>query len=148
MPYDIEPFAASVDRALAEPRVLARLSVVFALVAAVLAGIGIYGMMACAVGERMREFGIRLALGAGAERLLSLVLRSAFAVTGAGVAIGIAAAAAVTRVFESRLYGVTRHDPASVAAGCAALLLVALAASVLPALRASRVDPVRSLRVD
>ena len=148
MPYDIEPFGASVDRALAEPRVLARLSVVFALVAAVLAGIGIYGMMACAVGERMREFGIRLALGAGAERLLSLVLRSAFAVTGAGVAIGIAAAAAVTRVFESRLYGVTRYDPASVAAGCAALLLVALAASVLPALRASRVDPVRSLRVE
>jgi predicted permease len=148
VPYEIEPFSASVNRALAEPQLFARLSVVFALVAVVLAGLGIYGMMACAVGERMREFGIRLALGARAGRLLSLVLRSALGMTAIGVVVGIAGATAVARVFESRLYGVTRYDPGSVAAGCAALLGIALVASALPALRASRVDPVRSLRVE
>ena len=145
-PYDIEPFIASVDRALAEQRLLAKLSAVFAFVAAMLAGVGIYGMMACAVGERTREFGIRLALGARASMLLGLVLRSALTVTGIGLAVGMAAAMASARVLESRLYGVTRYDPVSAAAACAALLLVALLASALPALRATRVDPVRSLR--
>ena len=147
-PYDIEPFTASVDRVLAEQRLLAKLSAVFAFVAAMLAGVGIYGMMACAVGERTREFGIRLALGARASTLLRLVLRTALTVTAIGLAAGIAGAAAGTRALESRLYGVTRYDPLSAAAACAALLAIALVASALPAWRASRVDPVRSLRVE
>jgi predicted permease len=147
-PYDIEPLTASVDRLLAEQRLLARLSVVLALVAAILAGVGIYGMMACAVGERMREFGIRLALGARAGRLLALVMRSALVVTAIGMAAGVAGAMAATRVLESRLYGVTRYDPLTVAGACVALMSVALGASAVPAFRAARVDPVKSLRVD
>ena len=147
-PYDIEPLSASVDRVLTEERLLARVSVVFAAVAALLAAVGIYGMMACAVGERMREFGIRLALGARSVRLLGLVLRSAVTVTAMGLAAGVAVAAAATRLLESRLYGVARLDPSTIAAGCAFLVTIALLASALPALRASRVDPVKSLRVE
>ena len=147
-PYDLEPLAATVDRVLAEQRLLARLSAVFAAVAALLAAIGIYGMMACAVGERMREFGIRLALGARAPALLRLVLRSALTVTAAGLAAGVGAALLASRVLASRLYGVSGHDPAALAGACGLLVMLSVLASTLPALRATRADPVRSLRVD
>ena len=147
-PYDLEPLSASVERVLAEQRLLARLSTVFAAVAALLAAVGIYGMMACAVGERMREFGIRLALGARAPTLLRLVLRSTFTVTAAGLIAGIGAALLAARVLESRLYGVSGHDPVTVGAACAILLALALLASVVPAWRATRADPVASLRVE
>jgi predicted permease len=145
-PYDIEPFTASVERALAEPRLIARLSTVFAIVAVLLAGIGIYGIMTCSVGERMREFGIRLAMGAPGRQLLVLVIRYALTVTAAGVAIGVAAASAVSRGLEARLYGLSRNDPFTIAAAGAVLVAIALFASAVPALRASRIDPVRSLR--
>ena len=147
-PYDLEPLSASVDRVLAEQRLLARLSTVFAAVAALLAAIGIYGMMACAVGERLREFGIRLALGARAATLLTLVLRSALIVTLTGLAGGVGAALLAARVLESRLYGVSGHDPMTLGAACALLTVLAVLASALPALRATRADPVASLRVD
>lgn len=147
-PYDVEPMSAGVDRVLSEQRLLARFSGLFAAVAALLASVGIYGMMACAVGERMREFGIRLALGARAGVLLRQVLLSAVRVTAAGLALGTAAAFVVTRGLNARLYGVTSNDPATLFAACCALLLLAIAASVTPALRATRADPVRALRVD
>jgi putative ABC transport system permease protein len=147
-PYDLEPLGASVERVLAEQRLLARLSTVFAAVAALLAAIGIYGMMACAVGERMREFGIRMALGARAATLLRLVLRSALTVTAAGLAAGIGAALLASRVLESRLYGVSGQDPMTVGAACGILLTLSILASALPALRATRADPVASLRVE
>jgi ABC-type antimicrobial peptide transport system permease subunit len=127
---------------------LARFSAVFALVGGLLAAIGVYGMMACAVGERMREFGIRLALGARAGRLLRLVLVSAARVTAAGVALGAAAAVVLTGGLESRLYGVTRHDPLTLLGTCGLLFVLSVLASLLPALRATRADPVRALRVD
>jgi predicted permease len=147
-PYDVEPFAATIDRVLTEQRVLARLGSVFAAVGALLAAIGIYGMMACAVGERMREFGIRLALGARAGLILRLVLRNAIAVTAAGLVLGLAASWVATRGLQTRLYGLSRHDPLTVTFACVALLIVAVAASALPAWRASQADPVKSLRVD
>ncbi len=147
-PYDIEPFTASIDRALAEQRLLARLSSVFAAVGALLAAIGIYAMMACTVNERIREFGIRLALGARTAMLLRLVMRNALAVTSAGLLAGAAAAFIATRALESRLYGVSPHDPITIVACCLSLLGLAVAASLIPAWRASQVDPVKSLRVD
>ena len=148
MPYGVEPFGASVDRVLAEQRLFAKLSAVFATIGALLAAIGIYGMMAGAVSERRKEFGIRLALGAEGSRVLLLVLRSSLIVAACGVVAGLAAAVGLRRFIESRLYGVTPLDPLTLAAAVGGIVALAIAATMIPALRASRVDPVRSLRVD
>jgi predicted lysophospholipase L1 biosynthesis ABC-type transport system permease subunit len=148
LPGDLERFDAAIDRALAEQRLFARLSALFAVIAAVLAGIGIYGMMSGAVAERRREFGIRLALGASARSVMSLVLRHALLLAGIGMIVGIAGAAALRQLIEARLYGVRPLEPAIVVLAVGALLIVSLLACLVPGLRATRVDPVRSLRVD
>ena len=148
MPYDVEPFDASIDRALAEQRLFARTTAVFAAVAALLAGIGIYGMMAGAVAERRKEFGIRLALGARGASVLALVLRPAMALAGIGLLLGLSGAAAMRKLVEARLYGVTPLDPTTIAGAALSILLLSVVASLVPAIRAARVDPVRSLRVD
>lgn len=148
MPYDVEPFGASLDRVLAEQRLFARTTGIFAAVAAVLAGIGIYGMMAGAVAERRKEFGIRLALGARAGSVLALVLRPALMLAVIGLLLGLGGAAAFRRVVEARLYGVTPLDPLTIGVAVFSILVLSVVASLIPALRAARVDPVRSLRVD
>lgn len=147
-PHDVEAFSASVDRALSEQRLFARTSGIFAAVAAILAGIGIYGMMAGAVAERRKEFGIRLALGAKAGSVLVLVMRSAAVLSAIGLALGVGGAAALRRMIESRLFGVSGFDPLTIAATVVAIALLTILASLVPALRAATVDPVRSLRVD
>jgi predicted permease len=147
-PYDIEPFNASIDRALTEQRLFARLSSVFAIVSAILAAIGIYGIMACSVGERMREFGIRLALGARAGLLVRSVLTRAAWLTALGLSVGAGAATLATRTLEARLYGVERFDPATIALAGFGLLVVALLAGLQPALRAARADPAASLKAE
>jgi putative ABC transport system permease protein len=147
-PYDLEPFSASLDRVLAEQRVMARLSALLAVVAALLAAIGIYAMMAGAVGDRMREFGIRLALGAKASSLVRLVLRHSLQVIAFGLVAGLGAAALTTQAIASRLFGVTPLDPWTVGAACVILSALALAATLVPALRATRADPVSALRAE
>jgi len=148
MPYNVEPFTASIDRILAEQRLFARLSTIFAAIGALLAGIGIYGMMAGSVAERRKEFGIRLALGARGSSVLALVLRGSFALSIVGIALGIGAAAGLRRVVETRLYGVKSLDPLTIAVAVTAILAISIVASLVPGLRAARVDPVRSLRVE
>jgi predicted permease len=147
-PHDIESFDTTVDRALSEQRLFARVSSIFAVVAAILAGLGIYSMMAGAVTERRKEFGIRLALGARATTLTALVLRSSAMMASVGLIIGLAAAAALVRLVASRLYGVSSFDPVSIAAAAIGILALTIVASLMPALRAARVDPVTSLRVE
>jgi predicted permease len=147
-PYDLEPMNATVARTLAEQMLLARLSLVFAIVAAFLASIGIYAMLATAVAERRREFGIRIALGARANEILSMVAGSAMRPCVLGVVAGTLGALAFGRIVESRLFGVTARDPLTLAAAVLLLLCVGLVASAIPAIRASRVDPVRSLRAE
>ena len=148
IPNEVEPFGASIERLLAEQRLLARLSAIFAAVAAVLAAIGIYGMMSGAVMERRREFGIRLALGAGGRTVVTLVMRTAVLLAGCGVIAGLIGAAVLRRFVESRLFGITGLDPATLAFGAASVIVLSLVASLLPAIRAARIDPVRSLRVE
>ena len=98
--------------------------------------------------ERRKEFGIRLALGAGAGSVLGLVMRSAAMLSAMGLLLGMAGAAALRRVLESRLFGVNGLDPVTVGATVAAIVVLTIVASLVPAIRAARVDPVRSLRVD
>ena len=120
----------------------------FAGVALLLAAVGLYGVLAYSVTRRQREIGIRLALGAQKRNVLVLVIAQGMKLALAGVAVGIAAALALTRVIGSLLYGVAPTDALTFATVPAILAITALAASYLPARRASRVDPMVALRVD
>jgi len=120
----------------------------FAVVALVLAAVGIYGVMAYAVSRRTREIGLRMALGARAQDVVRLVLGQAMAVTLGGVAVGLAGALALRRLVASMLFGVGPGDPATLLVVAVLLALVALAAGYVPARRAARVDPSVALRAE
>ena len=111
-----------------------------------LAAIGIYGLLAYAVIQRTQEIGIRMALGARRAQVLGLVLRRGLVLTAVGVALGLAAAAAATRLLQGMLFGVTPLDPKTFAAVSASFGLVATLASYVPARRATKVDPMVALR--
>jgi putative ABC transport system permease protein len=118
----------------------------FAGLALVLAAVGIYSVLAYSVRRRVREIGIRMALGATPANVLRMVLSDGMKPILLGVAIGLAAAAALGRVVSSLIYGVTATDPLTFAGVAFLLVLVGLFATALPALRATRVKPVRTLR--
>jgi predicted permease len=131
-----------------EDRVVSILSAAFAVLATVLAAIGLYGVLAYAVAQRTREIGLRMALGAEPGRVLRMVLRQVSWMTFAGAAIGLAAGAGLGRMAESMLFNMKGYDP--VVLGCAAAILglIAFAAGYIPAHRASRIDPMRALRYE
>ena len=118
----------------------------FAALAVLLAAVGIYGVMAYAVGQRTHEIGVRMALGAEPRAVQRMVLRQGLWLALTGAAIGVAASFGLTRLISNMLYGVKPTDPAIFAGVTAALLFVALAASWIPAYRATRVNPVIALR--
>jgi predicted permease len=120
----------------------------FAGLALLLASIGLYGVLSYAVTQRSRELGLRIALGASSGSVMRLVVARGLALTGLGLAIGLALAWAATRTMQTLLYGVSAGDPRTFAAGVALLTTIAFVASYLPARRASRVDPMAVLRAD
>jgi predicted permease len=134
------------DRVLSQASFLAVLLGGFALLAGVLAVVGIYGLLSFIVNGRVRELGVRMALGAGRGRILGLVLGRSGWLVGTGIASGAVAAAILTRVLRSILFGVRPGDPLTFVVMGAAVAAAALLASVPPALRAARVDPVVALR--
>ncbi len=133
---------------LLEERYRVVLMALFAAVAAVLAGIGIYGVTAHSVSQRTHEMGIRLAMGAQRGAILNLVLRRSAKVALVGVMLGVLVAAGATRVLSQFLYGVRATDPATYVAVSVAVTVIVLLASYVPALRAARLDPLRSLQGD
>jgi putative ABC transport system permease protein len=137
-----------VARSIATPRFTALLVGSFAALALLLAGFGLYGVMAYSVAQRRREIGIRMALGARAADVRSLVVGQALRMGAAGLAIGLAGAVLVARVLDSLLFGVTAGDPLTFAGVSAALLAVLLIAAYLPARRATGVDPMVALRAE
>jgi putative ABC transport system permease protein len=134
-----------VARTQGQSRFLALLLGIFAGVALVLAGVGIYGVTSYGVAQRTREIGIRIALGASGERVLREVVGRGVRLTLIGAALGLAGAVAAARLAAALLFGVTPTDPAALAAAAAILAVVSIAACYLPARRAARVDPVTAL---
>jgi ABC-type antimicrobial peptide transport system permease subunit len=121
---------------------------VFALIALLLASIGIYGVISYMAGQRTHEIGIRMALGAQRKDVLKLVLADAARMTFGGVLVGLIAAAGLTRLIKSMLFGVSATDPLTFAGVAIMLTTVAFAACYLPTRRAMRVDPIVSLRYE
>jgi predicted permease len=129
-------------------RMMTTLSAAFALLATLLAAIGLYGVLAYTVAQRTREIGLRMALGAGPNRVRGMVLRQVAIMTVVGALAGLAGALGVGRGAQSMLFEMTGADPAVLALSAVALALVALCAGLIPAHRASRVDPMRALKYE
>src|SRR5687767_13615595 len=138
----------AVAASVAPPRFRMLLLGLFAMAATLIATCGIYGLMAYAVTQRRREIGVRMALGAQRRDVLRLVLTRALRIVGAGLIVGLAGAAAVTRVLQTFLFGVTPTDPVAFTVVTLLLLAVGLTAAWLPARRAARIDPWAALRAE
>jgi putative ABC transport system permease protein len=144
--YDLKTMQRVVEEDLFSARMVAVLSACFAGLAALLAALGIYGVLAYVVVQRTREIGIRMALGALASNVRLLILKEVGSMVLIGVAVGLPLAYALARFSESLLYGVHAGDPAVYALGLGLIALIALAACFIPARRATRVDPLVALR--
>ena len=129
-------------------RMISMLTVAFAALATLLAAVGLYGVLAYSVAQRTREIGVRMALGADAGRVRSMVLRQVAVMTVVGGAIGIAGAIGLGKMAQSLLYQLQGNDPVVIGMAVVSLALVALAAGYVPALRASRIDPMAALRYE
>jgi ABC-type antimicrobial peptide transport system permease subunit len=114
--------------------------------ATLLAAIGLYGVMAYMVAQRTREIGVRMALGAASTDVIWLVMKEVLLLAGIGIAVGLPAAWALTRMVKSQLYGIQPNDALTIIAATLGIALVALLAGYVPARRATLVDPMRALR--
>ena len=142
------PMNQLVASSLTRQRFYAAVMGAFAAIAVLLSAVGIYGVLAYAVGQRTREFGVRTALGARSRDVLALVLRQGLGLTSIGIGIGLAGAMALTRYLEGMLYDVTPLDPLTYVAVVALFVAVTSLASYLPARRATRIDPLTALRYE
>jgi predicted permease len=143
---DVKTQATHIDQAISQEIVLARLCSAFAVLALVIACVGLYGTVAFAVTRRTGEIGIRMALGAQRTGILWMILRSVLVLELVGLAIGVPIVLAGSRYVESLLFGITPNDPAALAAAAGILLTAGLAASFMPARRAAGIDPMVAVR--
>src|SRR5262245_49958868 len=146
--YGVRPLSEYVTAVRAIRGFTTLLAGLFAAVALLLAAVGVYGVVACSVTTRIREFGVRLALGASPAQVRALVMREGVRLASIGMLLGLAGAAAAAWLLESQLFGVGRWDPVSYGVALPILGLVALAGSWLPAWRATRANPLDVLRAD
>ncbi len=142
----VQPLNTMIDDSISHERLIAKLSAVFGLIALVLASIGLYGVVSYTISRRVNEIGIRMALGAQRNDVLSMVLRETMLLALAGVAVGLVFAIAAARLVNSLLFGLSGHDPMTLAAATGILVVVALLAGAIPGARATRVNPTQALR--
>jgi predicted permease len=145
---DFLPMDAQVSYSLLRDRMMAMLAAFFGLLAALLASIGLYGVIAYSVARRTQEIGIRMALGADPRRVTRMIVGEAGRLLGAGLVVGLVLALVAARTTAAFLYGLKSYDPATFAGAVALMGLCAFAASALPARRAARVDPMTVLRAE
>ncbi len=146
--YDERTFEEQINRQLSKDRLVAVLAALFGALAALLAAIGIYGLLAYTVTQRTREIGVRMALGAGPRRVGNMILGEVAKLVGIGILIGLPLAYGLGKVVDSLLYGVKAFEALGVGVALLTLAIVALAASFIPARRATRVDPMVALRYE
>ncbi|MEM7356508.1 MAG: ABC transporter permease, partial [Acidobacteriota bacterium] len=146
--YRMNTLRELLDRVLFLPRLNMVILGLFAACACLLVAVGIYGVMSSLVAQRTQEIGVRIALGAGHGEVMWMVLRRGLALTAGGLAFGLLASAALTRLIGSQLFQVDPLDPIVLAVACAAFVALALAANAVPTARAMRVDPVTALTTD
>jgi predicted permease len=142
----LEPLSAAVNRTLAPERLVSWLSMGFGIVAIVLTSVGLYGILAYNVGRKTKEFGIRMALGAGRLTIVRMVMTEAVLLVGIGLMLGLVVAASFASLAAKLLFGVQPRDTMTFASATLALVLVAIAAGYFPARRATRVEPAIALR--
>ncbi len=145
---NISPVKTLVKSSLTQPQLYLTLFGLFALLALLLAAIGLYGLIAYSVAQRTREFGIRYALGAQVRDVLQLVMGQGARLTALGLVIGLLAAAAVARLMETLLFRTKAYDPFVFVGVAFVLAIIGLLAALLPALRATKADPVAALRAE
>ena len=150
--YFVDTPKRQIDGFISQNRIVATMFTLFGLVAMVIAGVGIYGVMSFSVSQRTQELGVRMALGADSRRILRMVLRQGSLLTGLGLALGLLMTLALVAVagdgIQNVLFGVSARDPLIYAAVVALVAVISLVASLVPARRATRVDPMIALRAE
>ena len=146
--FEIQTLASEIDAVLVRERLLSLLSTLFGGLAAVLAAVGLYGVMAYAVARRTKEIGIRMALGAAPHNLRRQVLGETLGLAALGIILGLPLAFGATRFIASQLFGLRATDPIVLLSATLFMVLTALIAGYLPARRASRIDPLVALRAE
>lgn len=142
----IEPLTTLMDQTMLRERTIARLSVLFGVLAVVLASVGLYGVLTYSVSRRTNEIGLRIAIGAEPRRIVWTVLRETFAPVAGGILIGVPIAAALSRYVETLLFNLKRNDALTISAAIVLIILIAAVAGLVPARRAAKIDPLRALR--
>jgi hypothetical protein len=145
---EVHTLAEEADITMAGERITAALASLFGGIAALLVGVGIYGLLAYVVAQRRREIGIRMALGAQPSQIGKLIARQTLIMMGAGIIAGLGAAFAVGHAIRSLLYGISPQDPKSLIAAVIFVALTAAAGTIIPAVHAARVDPMVALRYE
>lgn len=146
--YGVDPYAKVVSADFQQERMIATLTTLFGVLGLVLAGVGLFGVLAYSVERRTGEIGVRMALGADRGRVVTMVLAGAFAQVAIGLGIGIPAAIGAGKLMTAQLFGVQPWDPVMLIIATLSLGLAALVASLIPAWRAACIEPMRALRIE